>query len=166
VPNWSKWLLQEARSGGAVVDLLVHDIDQALSLFGIPEYVAGKSIGEGPDTLMGTLMYPSGPEVRIQGGWFAPGSPLRMSFRLRADWAELELTPDGLTLSDTTGQRSRVEVANDDAYEAEIEYFIECCRTGNQPERCMPTESAQALKIALLLKQSRAAGGDQLKCSV
>ena len=74
VPQWSKWLNDEARSGGALMDLLVHDIDQALWMFGLPDRVSAKSIG-GPDTVMATLIYPGGPEVRIQGGWFAPKRP-------------------------------------------------------------------------------------------
>ena len=165
IPDWSRWLPDESRSGGAVVDLLIHDIDQALLLFGVPDRVAAKSMG-GPDTLMGTLMYPRGPEVRIQGGWFAPGTPLSMSFQARADRAELEWTTDGLMLSDHRGQRERIKPETGDAYDAEIAYFVERCRTGEQPARCMPQDSARALKLALLLKESRAAGGQQVECSV
>ena len=45
LPDWEKWLPVEARSGGAVLDLLVHDIDQALMLFGMPQKVAAKAMG-------------------------------------------------------------------------------------------------------------------------
>jgi predicted dehydrogenase len=165
VPDWSRWLPDESSSGGAVVDLLIHDIDQALMLFGLPERVTAKSIG-GPDTLMASLIYPAGPEVRIQGGWFASGTPLSMSFQVRADYAELEWTADGLMLSDQSGQRNKIEPIGEDGYEAEIAYFTDCCKSGEKPERCPPKDSAMALKVALLLKESRAAGGDQIKCSV
>jgi predicted dehydrogenase len=165
IPDWSPWLADESRSGGAVIDLLIHDIDQALLLFGVPDRVAAKSIG-GPDALMATLLYPSGPEVRIQGGWFEPTTPLSMSFQVRAERAELEWTKAGLMLSDDTGQRQIVEAEPGDAYDAEIAYFVECCRNGRQPARCLPQESARAVKLALLLKQSRTAGGQLVKCSV
>jgi hypothetical protein len=49
-----------------------------------------------------------------------------------------------------------------DAYDAEIGYFVECCRTGQQPVECPPEESAAAVKLALALKQSRAEGGAQI----
>src|SRR5579875_2347699 len=104
LPDWSRWLPDERRSGGAIVDLLTHDIDQALLLFGAPARVAAKSMG-GPDTLMATLIYPNGPEVRIQGGWFPACTPLSMGFQVRAERAELEWGPDGLTLSDASGTR-------------------------------------------------------------
>jgi predicted dehydrogenase len=163
LPDWSRWLPVEARSGGATMDLLIHDIDQALLLCGMPQRVAAKKLGDG-DALTATLLYPGGPEVRIQGGWFAPGMPFAMSFQVRAERAELELRPDGLMLSDATGQRTKVETEGD-GYDAEIGYFADCCRTGAQPERCLPRESAQAVKVALLLKQSRAMGGEQITCS-
>lgn len=164
LPDWSTWLPVEARSGGAVLDLLIHDIDQALMLFGMPQRVAAKAMGT-VDGLMATLLYPNGPEVRIQGGWFLPGAPLQMSFLVRAERAELELAPDGLFLSDTTGTRRAVEMLRKDGYKAEIDYFLDCCRNGRRPERCQPRDSADAVRVALLLKQSRAAGGEAIGTS-
>ena len=165
VPDWSCWLPDESRSGGAVLDLLSHDIDQALALFGVPQRVAAKSIG-GPDTAMATLLYPDGPEVRIQGGWFAPQTPLSMTFQVRAERAELEWMPRGLRLSDERGQVRDVSAGTADAYQAEIGYFVDCCRTRTAPTRCPAQESALAVKVALLIKRSRAADGQQVECAV
>ena len=162
LPDWSKWLPVPERSGGAVVDLLVHDIDQVISLFGMPQWVSAKPLGD-VDGITATLFYPGGPEVRVQGGWFSPGAPLQMNFQVRAERAEMELTPDGLMLSDQSGQRKKVETSGD-GYEAEIIYFMDCVRNGKQPQRCLPTDSAQAIKLALAMKESRAMGGEQVKC--
>ncbi|MFL6352769.1 MAG: Gfo/Idh/MocA family protein [Bryobacteraceae bacterium] len=163
LPDWSRWLPDENRSGGAVLDLLIHDIDQALWVFGTPDRIAAKRLGS-DDAIAATLIYPGGPEVRIQGGWFAPGSALSMTFQARAERAELEFTPQGLYLSNQAGQRKPIPATGDDAYAAELAYFVQCCRTNTQPERCMPHDSCRAVKLALLLKQSRAQGGKQLKC--
>lgn len=163
VPDWIRWLPVEERSGGAVLDLLIHDIDQAVMLFGMPDRVAAKSMG-GVDTLMATFLYNDRTEVRVQGGWFAAGTPFAMSFQVRADGGEIELTPRGLMLSDMSGQRRRVETGNADAYQAQLAYFVECCRTGDPPQQCAPEESARAVEVALLLKKSRAHGGEQLEC--
>ncbi len=165
MPQWSKWLGDEERSGGALMDLLIHDIDQALWQFGQPDRVSAKSMGA-PDTMMAALIYPEGPEVRIQGGWFAPETSFSMSYQARFDRAELEMTLDGVTVSDAAGVRESVELPAEDPYREQLGYFLECCRNGSQPERCMPRESANAVKVALLLKQSRADGGTQLKCAV
>jgi predicted dehydrogenase len=163
LPDWSRWLPHEKRSGGAVLDLLIHDIDQVLMLFGMPDRVAAKSMG-GVDTLMATFLYSDRTEVRVQGGWFAAGTPFSMSFQVRAERGQLELTPDGLMVSDISGTRNRIDTAKGDAYEAQLKYFVECCRTGERPQRCTPEESARAVQIALLLKESRARGGEQLRC--
>jgi predicted dehydrogenase len=163
LPDWSNWLPDESRSGGAVLDLLVHDIDQALLLFGMPQRVVAKSFG-GPDTVMASLLYPSGPEVRIQGGWLPPGTLLQMSFQVRAEKAELEMNSGGLFLSDSSGNRRAVSAPGDDGYETEMKYFAECCRENETPELCRPEDSLNAVKLALLLKESRAAGGVQKEC--
>jgi predicted dehydrogenase len=163
IPDWSNWLPVEARSGGAVLDLLIHDVDQALLLCGMPERVAAKRLGDA-DALTATLIYPGGPEVRIQGGWFAPGTPFSMTFQVRSERAELELTPAGLMLSDAAGKRTEVKPEGGDAYEAQLCYFADCCERGQQPAECLPSASAQAVEVALLLRQSRAKGGEQIQC--
>jgi predicted dehydrogenase len=142
LPDWSKWLPDEKRSGGALLDLLVHDIDQALFLFGVPAKVTAKSLG-GPDSVSASLIYPGGPEVRIQGGWFAPETEFSMSFQVRAERGELLLNAGGLRMND-----------------------VQCCRSNKQPERCLPQDSAKAVKLALALKESRSKGGEQIPCAL
>jgi predicted dehydrogenase len=164
LPDWSKWLPDETRSGGAVMDLLIHDIDQILLLFGTPQRVTAKQLSDG-DALMASFIYPGGPEVRLQGGWFAPGTPFSMSFQIRAGAGEMELTQDGLMLSDMSGIRSKVEVKPGNAYRAEMHYFLDCCQAGIAPLLCPPADSANAVKVALALKESRANEGKQIKCS-
>ncbi len=164
LPDWSGWLPVEARSGGAVIDLLIHDIDQALLLFGMPERVAATTLGAG-DTLRATLNYDGGLDVQIEGGWLLPGASFSMNFEARSDRALIELTSEGLFLDNETGRR-QIESSKSDAYDVEIGYFVDCCRTGRQPERCPPQQSAQAVKLALLLKDSRVKGGEAIKCSV
>ena len=39
------------------------------------------------------LIYPGGPEVRVQGGWFQPGTPLKMTFQAVAERAQMDLLP-------------------------------------------------------------------------
>ncbi len=164
IPDWSGWLPVEARSGGAVVDLLVHDIDQVLMLFGLPDRVAATAVGN-VDAINALLTYPDGTDVRIEGGWLISGAPFYMGFTATSDHASLELNADGLFLDDKTG-RHKVQPPEGDAYDAEIGYFIDCCRTGKTPERCPPRQSAEAVKLALLLKEARAKGGELIKCSV
>lgn len=163
IPNWSGWLPVEARSGGAIVDLLVHDIDQVLMLFGLPDTIAATAVGD-VDAIDALLRYADGLELRIKGGWLASGTPFSMGFAVKSEHGLLELNNEGLFLEDRTGRRKLQPQG--DGYDAEISYFIDCCRTGKKPERCLPQQSAEAIKLALDLKKARTKGGEPIKCSV
>ena len=152
--------MDESRSGGAVFDLLIHDIDQALSLFGLPEQVSATSLGD-VDTLRATLTYPGNLQVHIEGGWFHSETPFSMAFTVRTPGRELDFTAEGLRLNS-----SPVDLAPGDAYETELAYFVDCCRENRQPERCLPQDSAQAVDLALLLQQSRSSEGKQIRCKI
>ncbi len=145
-----------------MIDLLIHDIDQAIWLFGMPERITAKS--QGPvDTLAATLSYPDGLQVEIRGGWLPAGEPFSMGFRAQAERAGLELVSNNLFLHDETG-RHEMQSAKHDAYQAEIAYFANCCETRRKPERCLAEQSAEALELALLLKESRTREGQSIKC--
>ena len=164
LPDWSSWLPLEARSGGPIVDLLIHDIDQALKLFGMPERVAAAQSPDG-DALTATLDYSHGLRVQIEGGWLLHGAPFSMGFQVNAERASLELVREGLFLSDETGRR-HMQSPEGHAYQAEVAYFVDCCCTGKKPELCPPQQSAEAVKLAFLLKESRRNGGEPIKCLV
>jgi predicted dehydrogenase len=163
VPDWSSWLPVADRSGGAILDLLIHDVDQALALFGRPQGVRAKSLGEG-DTVAATLIREGGPEVRIQGGWFAAGTPFSMSFQVQAERAQLDYSQVGLVLSDQSGRRDVIEPGDDDPYALQLSYFADCCQSSRQPELCAPQDAAAAVEVALLLKESRARNGELIAC--
>lgn len=164
LPAWSRWLPVETRSGGAVLDLLVHDIDQILLLFGMPESLVAKANGE-VDTIDARLRYSGGLEIQLEGGWLPAEKPFQMSFSVQSERTAIELTPDGL-FEGKEADRQKVDVGDGNAYESEIAYFVDCCQKGTRPERCLPEDSAAAVKLALLLKESRARGGEQIKCLV
>jgi predicted dehydrogenase len=164
LPDWSAWLSNESLSGGAILDLLVHDIDQALHLFGLPDSVVARSLGP-VDTLDASLHYRDGTSVPIQGGWCPSGAPFEMGFRVSTDHAGLELK-DGVLSAKTNGEWRTIKSESGDAYQAELSYFIDCCRTGARPAECPPSESANAVRLALLLKESRRRGGTTLPCTI
>jgi predicted dehydrogenase len=152
-PQWSEWLSQKDCSGGAVLDLLIHDIDQALKLFGEPTAVSAVSDGD-IDTMRGTLHYPSGLKVHIDGGWYAPETPFSAGFRIEGADASLSFQ-DGVLQQKLSGQEQRIEIPEHDEYFEQMKYFVECCSNHAVPERCLPAESAQAVRLANLLEESR-----------
>jgi predicted dehydrogenase len=160
-PEWGSWLTQEDRSGGAILDLLSHDLDQALHLFGQPRTIHAVSMGP-VDTMRATLRYESGPEVIVEGGWLAPETAFSSSFVIEGRNARLIYRDNLLARSDGGAETSPVEIPAHDPYFDEIAYFIDCCRHNAAPSRCLPAESSQAVELSLQLKASRDAGGQEI----
>jgi predicted dehydrogenase len=148
VPNWGGWLLDPARSGGGAFDLLIHDADFCLHLFGKPEAVSAAGWNE---VLRANLFYRNGAVAAIEGGWYPGDVPFSMSFTAIGESATVDYRPAG---------------DGPDAYAAEIQYFTDCCRAGRQPERCPPRESADAVKLMRLLLEARKRNGEKLPCTI
>jgi predicted dehydrogenase len=171
LPDWSQWMLDEKRSGGAPLDLLIHDVDQALACFGLPVEVECRSMGS-VDTMDAALHYPNGLRVELQGGWYPSGTPFSMGFEIEHARGTMKLEGGRLQVRQGLGQGGKdatedwepAQVAAGDGYASEISYFLQCCRKGSAPERCLPEESARAVRLALLLKQARLEGGKRLPC--
>ncbi len=159
-PQWSEWLSRKDCSGGASLDLLIHDIDYVLKLFGEPTAVSAISDGD-IDTMHGTLLYPGELKVNIHGGWYAPETQFSAGFQIQGAEALLSFQ-DGVLQQTLCGQVQRVEIPEHDEYFEQMKYFVECCRNHTVPARCLPAESAQAVRLANLLAESRARDGKEL----
>ena len=161
-PKWGEWLGREECSGGAILDLLIHDIDQALKLFGKPETVCARSDGE-IDTMQGYLRYADGLEVQLAGGWYEAGRPFSAGFQIRGKDAELSLEAGKLRLM-LSGEEQLIDLPAEEEYTEQMRYFTQCCQQRIAPELCPPAESAEAVRIANLLRASRNDDGRELPC--
>ncbi len=162
-PQWSEWLAKEEYSGGAILDLLIHDIDQALSLFGQPGTISAESDGE-VDTINGKLHYTNGLTVQINGGWYTPEIPFSAGFQITGENAVLSFE-DGRLQLNISGEEQSVDLPEHLEYAEQIDYFVECCRKNVTPELCLPAESARAVRLATLLRASRDQNGAELPCT-
>jgi predicted dehydrogenase len=161
-PKWGEWLGREECSGGAILDLLIHDIDQALKLFGKPSTVRARSDGE-IDTMRGYLRYANGFEVRLAGGWYEAGRPFSAGFQIRGEDADLSLEAGKLRLI-VSGEEQLIDFPAEEEYTEQMLYFTQCCRQRIAPELCPPAESEQAVRIANLLRASRNENGREIPC--
>jgi predicted dehydrogenase len=168
-PAWSKWLSDPGRSGGGVFDLLIHDVDYCVSLFGAPAAVSASGYEDaqrGIDSILAELHYPPFNAV-VTGGWHHPKAyPFSMEFTLISDGGTLEFNSAGrpLTLYQADGAEVPVALPEKDGFEAELEYFTACVTSGAKPERCPPQESALAVRIARAMLVSRAGNGEKIAC--
>jgi predicted dehydrogenase len=168
-PGWGPWLKDKTQSGGGVFDLLIHDIDMALYLFGVPEAVSAtgyEALPDQIDILHAQLRYPSFTAV-ISGGWHHAGYPFSMEFTVTGDHGTMEYHARDAhpTLYRAAHEAAPVAAHEPvDGYRAEIEYFINCARENEQPAMCRPEDSARAVALAHLLLESRARQGELLTC--
>jgi predicted dehydrogenase len=172
VPAWGPWLSDKDKSGGGIFDLLIHDVDIALLLFGVPDSISAtghENIPNGIDSIVSEFHYPEIGSVTIAGGWHpASEYPFSMEYTVVGDLGVAEYSsagrPPGVYWKD-----SRVESVKDDEidpYQAEIEYFVKCCDEGRQPALCDPSSSALSVKVAQLMVEARAQRGTTLQCKL
>jgi predicted dehydrogenase len=159
-PQWSQWLGKKEVSGGAVLDLLSHDLDQVLQWFGDPQGVSAVTIGE-VDTMRAAMRYSDGLQVVVEGGWMPPEVAFSASYTIETKDSKLVLKDGKLHLT-RNGETHEVEQPEQDAYFDEIAYFVQCCRKAELPAMCLPADSAKAVKLALLLEQSKEENGREL----
>jgi predicted dehydrogenase len=169
-PFWSSWLADASKSGGGVFDLLIHDIDMAIHLFGLPESVEAsgyENMAAGIDIIHAELFYSHGGSVLITGGWHHPKSyPFSMEYTVVCDAGTVDFGSEGRppTLYRANGEIEQLNLPEVDGYAAEVRYFVECCREGVQPSICPPSESAAAVKLARLILEARNNNGERLAC--
>jgi predicted dehydrogenase len=165
VPEWAEWEFDRSKNGGGVFDLLIHDVDMALHLFGRPEAVSAwgyEDLRGGVDQMTGQLHYREVESVTITGGWYHRGEyPFSMEYTVTGDEGVVEFSSAGRppTVYWKDGRKEELPVAAGDPYQAELEYFVECCALGTKPEVCPPEESAMAARVALLLSEARGQTG-------
>jgi predicted dehydrogenase len=80
------WYLDPAKSGGVVLDLMLHDLDVMRWWFGEPVRVYGKRLtgGGALDYALATLRYDDRPIVQLEASW-AEHAGFRTTFEVRGD---------------------------------------------------------------------------------
>jgi predicted dehydrogenase len=171
-PTWSGWLADDKQSGGGAFDLLIHDIDMCLRLFGKPEWVSAsgcEDLASGIDVMEAELRYRGGWSAFVAGGWHHPKAyPFIMEYTVVMDQGTMEYSSQGRppALYGADGSEKFLPVKDTDGYAAEIEYFIECCQSQRRPEACLPEESAAAVAMMRRLLESRKRNGERMQCEI
>lgn len=136
-PDWSPdFYSNPARSGGALVDMHVHDADIVLWLLGRPrEVISTGSIDHMTTVYRYTGKHAPSP-VTAEGGWVKErGFPFRIRYTVEfenatADWDLMRDEP--LTLS-RAGKCQAVPLPRESAYDREIRAMITCVANDTAP---------------------------------
>lgn len=163
-PSWSadNWLADEAKSGGGVLDMHIHDTDYALYLLGWPSKISssGNVDSRGPSYAFTTLNYP-GTVVHLEGGWNMPShTPFRMTFRAVfehgaafMDCGPMTLYADGkdpvVPKFETMEAEGGGNIGSLGGYFLELKYFVDRVLHHLPIEVVTPASSRESLKLVL-----------------
>lgn len=167
-PDYSldNWIQDPKLSGGAILDLHVHDADYLVFLLGKPAAVTAQASTrpgtESIDRVHSLWHYPGGPVVYVEGFWDMPegfGFNMGMSVLFEKAAVVWDLcTGKPMTVFRNGQAPETPELGPNDGYFSEIAYFLDCVAAGRSPTTSTPRESRDAVMIALAEKQSALAG--------
>ncbi|MEW6250411.1 MAG: Gfo/Idh/MocA family oxidoreductase [Planctomycetota bacterium] len=149
------WMLDPAQSGGALLDLHVHDIDFAHYLLGLPETIAARGVQSATgavDHVVATCGYPGGAYAILEGGWLPQPWPFDMSFTIHGEHGTLDYSyraGEDVRFYTGAAEPERLTCAGD-AYEREDDYFVNCILGGRPVERCTPASTRASVVLAWL----------------
>jgi predicted dehydrogenase len=163
IPRWSwkNWLINQNQSGGAIMDLHIHDADYVQYLFGLPIAVRSQATtgsSGGLDYVATQYVYKDPKVVVAEGGFVtSPGFKFEMSFIISLEKATITYdcrqTP-ALQLYLAKGGCITPKVEPGNGWSREIEHFVKRITGKKVPEIISPVDSLNAVKIVLAEKKS------------
>ncbi len=155
--GWSNWYLDETKSGGAALDLHVHDVDFINYLFGMPKSVTSfaTSYKSKHDSMLTRYEY-EGMLVTATGEWGCPSLsyPFNAGFFVKLETATVE-TRNGKTMLFTeAGDKIDLNPPVNDYKAAEVIDFIDCIKNDKISELNPVEDSFNTIRIAFAEKRS------------
>ena len=162
--GWEHWFLDSDKSGGAALDLHIHDVDYMLYVFGEPKsFSTVLAHGGERNSYVATVADYFGKSVLIEGSWDFPADyPFEMMFRVKFEKAVAEYTHEGLRLYTDNGMQNVVlkkeftaqvegagNISDLGGYYNELKYFTDCLKAGTNPEKASLYDAVGSVKFVL-----------------
>lgn len=158
VPAWGEWIDRRTSygsSGGALFDLLIHDIDYVNYILGLPgsikcDYLPGLLSKHDYISAMWSY-FDKDLKVKIEGGnIFHSGFPFQAGYMAGFERASIQYSTikgDVIQIAtDSTLEEVPSGQAGDGFYN-EIAYFAQCINQNRPPVECMPESSLQTIQL-------------------
>jgi UDP-N-acetylglucosamine 3-dehydrogenase len=173
LPGWADWFLDPARSGGAVLDLSVHDFDVLNWLFGAPKsvYACGRELKPGLWNHVHATVDYGAAEGFVEGSEFMPeGYPFTAALRVlceggvieflfRAGGVSVEMGGANTLVVYEPSKSYVLDAKPGNAYDNQAHYFVDCVRNGRMPTVGTPTQARLAVLCAETAQRSLESGG-------
>lgn len=172
VPGWADWFTDPALSGGALLDLMIHDFDALNWVLGTPksvyargheaapdlwnhvhamvDYGSAHAFAEGSEMMPKDYPFSCGLKVLCEGG--------AVEFSFKAGGVSVEMGGGSQLVVYEPGRAYVPEVPAGDAYERQTAYFVESVRNNQPPTRSGTASARLAVKMANAARQSLETG--------
>lgn len=178
---WQGWLLDPARSGGAVLDLHIHDLDYIQWVLGLPKKVLAAA-APGPKGGLDSVVtlaweHPSGAKSAAEGSLnLAPGFPFNMALLVACEKATIRFDSGAsptLVVYPFKGEafapplpEPKIGVSTESlgnigslgGYYNEIKYLIDCLEAGRKPGVVTPHDARESVRFSLAVAESATTG--------
>ena len=155
-PAWGqKFFLDGRLSGGALLDLHIHDTDFVQFCFGRPKSVFStgfSKVSGAIDHVVTQYQVESGASVLAEGSWaMTKGFGFNMSYtavfeHATADY-DLARGNDALKLFEQDHEPRALRLDGGDGYTGELRHLLDCIRGGHQPSIVTAADGVGAIEI-------------------
>ncbi|MGI6466610.1 MAG: Gfo/Idh/MocA family protein [Sphaerochaetaceae bacterium] len=162
--EYGKWLFEPDLGGGAMHDMLVHDVDYLRHVAGPFESCYANAVKDDTgcyNNVMANIIHKNGIHAVAEVSFnMQTGYPFSFSVKIVGTKATVEYSYSaGATIADRSGSKcemkvwkkdqglTELEVKSFDAYQKQMAYFINCLKENKQPEIITIDESLEVIKM-------------------
>lgn len=153
--SWENWMCDEEKSGGAVLDLHIHDVDYINYVFGKPNAVTSRVTNK--DTkhdAVTTIFDYDNMFVTATGAWGMKAKyPFSSGFTVRFEEATLDCK-GGILMLYTDNEAKQLEIPEESGHISEVIDFIDCIKNDKESKINTAETAKISLEIALAEKRS------------
>lgn len=155
-PGWGqKNFFDGKQSGGALLDLHIHDTDFVQYCFGKPQRVFSTGYNKfsgAIDHVVTQYDVTSGAIVHAEGSWaMTPGFGFNMSYTVNFEQAtadyDISRTQDALRLVEKGTAAKSIRLNEPDGYVSELRHMIECIQSNQPPSIVTAADAVSAIQI-------------------
>ncbi|NLD58867.1 MAG: Gfo/Idh/MocA family oxidoreductase [Clostridiales bacterium] len=174
LPQWQTWFRESDKSGGAIYDLMLHDLDFVQNMFGDIESVfatGAKNAAGSWNHALANIRFKSGVGCVVEACEEAFGHfPFTMGMRIFGDEMILNFqltaghnidepaTSAVYTYARGSDPKLHDDIPQTDPFGNELAYFADCILRDVPTDRCSIDSSEKTLKLVLAIKESLETG--------
>jgi predicted dehydrogenase len=163
--SWDQWMMDGVQSGGALMDLHIHDSDYVQYAFGMPGAVYTRCT-KGPsseyDHIVTHYLYDDDRVITAEGSWLmSPSFGFEMSFNIVLEKATIvfdNTRKPSFRICPVDKEPFTPKVISGDGWSLEIAHFIKAVSGQKVPPITTPTDSLNSVKLVLAERQSAQTG--------